>query len=891
MLIALSLLICTPDLSLATDLGGIFDTDTTWDLAGSSYHLVGPIESPPNVIITREPDATINGRQIIDCWGTFDTAATASSKITLENFKSSLGFLPAAIATPGLTGYASSALAAPELVNESLIVRAYFGDMETAQRIAIWLEPLESKYEKGYLVLEVTREEYDGLIDAGVKVEVDEKLRNEILEAFQATPPSAEGIPGYPCYRSVEETFDIAQRIAADHPYLATWTDIGNSWEKAVGLGGYDMMVLILTNSVFSGPKPKIFMTGAIHGREYTTAELLTRLAEHLVNNYGTDADITWLLDYHEVHLMLQTNPDGRKKAETGLLWRKNTNQNYCGAASNNRGADLNRNFPFKWNCCGGASSDPCNVYYHGLYAASEPETQAVQNYILDQFPDQRGPNDNDPAPLDATGIHLDIHSAGRLILWPWSWTNDPTPNGTQLQTLGRKLAYFNGYTPKQSFGLYPSDGTAKLFSYGEIGLAAYTIELGTEQFESCNYFENTIVPDNIPLLIYAIKAARSPYRTPAGPDTINLALSSGSIQPGVPSGSFVTLSATINDTRYNKSNGSEPTQNIIAAEYYVDVPPWDNPDRANIMLASDGNFNSSVENVEAMIDTTGWSEGQHIIFIRGQDEGGNWGVLSAIFLYIENMDCTDQTWYKDMDNDGYSDGSTDTTSCTRPYGYKIAAELIATSGDCDDTNSTIHPGANEVCNGVDDNCDGQIDEDCIYSFDIYPAQGTIGTNLRINGWGCGEKKGNVTIGTSKCKVLEWTDTSISCILTKVSSTTKVGTQDLAIRPKGMEPIVLEDAFSIMAPDIQAVTASGNSATLTGLFFGTKKVKAYLLVDGSGKRKKLKVISLGMDPVTGLSELEVKIKNKVLKKLKPGSYDVIVINQFGSDSFVNGLTK
>jgi hypothetical protein len=528
-------------------------------------------------------------------------------------------------------------MAAPASVNESLIVRVYFSDLETAHRIAIWLEPLESEYEKGYLVLEVTREEYDRLVDAGLKVEVDETLKTQILEAFQAAASTTIGIPGYPCYRTVEETFETAQRIADDYPDLATWTDVGNSWEKAVGLGGYDMMVLLLTNSAILGPKPKIFMTGSIHGREYTPAELITRLAEHLVNNYGTDADITWLLDYHEVHLMLQTNPDGRKKAETGLLWRKNTNQDYCGATSNNRGADLNRNFPFKWNCCGGSSSDPCNDNYPGLYAASEPETQAVRDYIFDQFPDQRGPNDNDPAPLDATGIHLDIHSSGRLIIWPWSWTSDPAPNGTQLQTLGRKLAYFNEYTPKQGIGFYPTDGTAKLFSYGEMGLAAYTIELGTEQFQSCNYFENTIVPENIPSLIYAIKAARSPYMTPAGPDTINLSLSSGSIQPSVPSGTLVALSATINDTRYNNSNGSEPTQDIIAAEYYVDAPPWDNPDQANTMLASDGNFNSNAENVEAIIDTTGWSEGQHIIFIRGQDESGDWGTLSAIFLYVDN--------------------------------------------------------------------------------------------------------------------------------------------------------------------------------------------------------------------------------------------------------------
>jgi len=208
-------------------------------------------------------------------------------------------------------------------------------------------------------------------------------------------------------------------------------------------------------------------------------------LAEYLVNSYGIDADATWLLNYHEIHLMLQTNPDGRKKAETGLLWRKNTNQNYCGPDSNARGADLNRNFRFYWSCCGGSSGFQCAYTFHGPSPASEPETQSVQNYIYIHFKDQRGEKINDAAPLNASGLYLDIHSSGRLILWPWGFTSDPAPNATQLQTLGRKLAFFNGHTPIQSYGLYPTDGTTISFAYGEMGLAGFRCERIYSRVES----------------------------------------------------------------------------------------------------------------------------------------------------------------------------------------------------------------------------------------------------------------------------------------------------------------------------------------------------------------------------------------------------------------------
>jgi hypothetical protein len=78
------------------------------------------------------------------------------------------------------------------------------------------------------------------------------------------------------------------------------------------------------------------------------------------------------------------------------------------------------------------------------------------------------------------------------------------------------------------------------------------------------------------------------------------------------------------------------------------------------------------------------------------------------------------QTWFKDADNDLYSDGTTNTTSCTRPTGYKVASELTGTSGDCDDGNGAVNPGATEVCNGVDDDCNSLIDEEGAVGCSIY---------------------------------------------------------------------------------------------------------------------------------------------------------------------------
>ncbi len=63
-------------------------------------------------------------------------------------------------------------------------------------------------------------------------------------------------------------------------------------------------------------------------------------------------------------------------------------------------------------------------------------------------------------------------------------------------------------------------------------------------------------------------------------------------------------------------------------------------------------------------------------------------------------------TWYADTDVDSFGNVAVTYLACNQPSGY------VADATDCDDANGAVFPGATEMCNGIDDNCDEQIDED-----------------------------------------------------------------------------------------------------------------------------------------------------------------------------------
>ncbi len=518
--------------------------------------------------------------------------------------------------------------------DQDWIVRLYYQDMERLAALASRYDVFEhANHEAGYVDARLRTAEFLELQQAGYRVDIDAERTARANQLPDRTTSLLGGIPGYECYRTVEETFSTLNQLATNYPGLVTLVDIGDSWEKMQpgGAAGYDLLVMVLSSKSKPGPKPRFFLMAEHHARELTTSETALRFAEDLLAGYGTDADATWLLDYYEIHILPVANPDGRKWAEQGYLWRKNTsNTNGCGSFPD-YGTDLNRNCGFKWGGIG-SSSLPCDLTYRGPEAVSEPENQAIQSYVRSIFPDQRGPADTDPAPATTTGLVISLHSYSQLVLYPWGWTTASAPNVTALKALGCKFGYYNRYAVQASTALYATTGSVDDWVYGELGVPSYTFEMGTDFFQGCAFFQTNIYPANRPALYYAFKACRQPYLNPAGPEVTQVTPATATNLAGAQ----ITLNATADDARYFGAPSLPIAQSITAARYSVDAPSWIAGSITHSMTAADGGFNSSVETLTVVIDTTGWSPGRHTLFVEAQDANGQWGVPTAAFVWIE---------------------------------------------------------------------------------------------------------------------------------------------------------------------------------------------------------------------------------------------------------------
>ncbi|HEY0180967.1 MAG TPA: M14 family zinc carboxypeptidase [Dokdonella sp.] len=566
------------------------------------------------------------------------------------------------------------------------VVEASYPDAAALARAAKRFEHVIVDAKRGVLRVATNERGIQALEDAGLGVGIDvaatarlqanearvAAAREAVARSGERTLDGAgyETIPGYECFRSLAGTYATMDDLVANHPDIAAIDAIGPTWLRTQDAdSGFTMRALRITNlatAADDAERPRMVVFSSIHAREYAPAEVDTRFAEFLVNGYGVDPEATWLVDHNDFRLVLEANPDGRALAEQQVYQRKNMNVDAAPCDEEDEfeqpGVDLNRNFPFHWNITHGqgSSGDFCDQTYRGPVLASEPETQNLVRYVAGVcddagecgggdgvladapvFADRRsgpmnpsttGGDGGDAAPDDATGFFVDIHSNAALVMWPWGDTSSAAPNRDALRTLGRRLAYFNGYTPEQSDTLYPTDGATDDTFYGLLGVAAFTIETdGADFFQDCGSFEASTAPNNVAALRYAARSLHAPYRLPAGPDAVSV-----TAEPDlVAAGDAVALRAHLDASRFNQSNGSQAIHDVAAAAAVVDALPWQADAIAQPLAASDGAFDAAVEDVDGVIDTSGFAPGRHLVYVQGTDDAGAAGTPNAAFVEV----------------------------------------------------------------------------------------------------------------------------------------------------------------------------------------------------------------------------------------------------------------
>jgi len=205
--------------------------------------------------------------------------------------------------------------------------------------------------------------------------------------------------------------------------------------------------------------EPEVLFDAAHHAREHLTVEQALYLLHLLADNYGADPTITNLVNAREVWIVFMLNPDGAEYDLTCggshapyCAWRKNRQPN-CGGCQ--PGPHLNRNYGYKWACCGGSSGSTGSETYRGPSAFSAPEARAMRDFV----------NGRVKNGIQQIRAHITFHTNGQLILWPYGYTKtDIPPDMTALDhaafvAMGKAMASRNGYKAEQSSDLYITDG------------------------------------------------------------------------------------------------------------------------------------------------------------------------------------------------------------------------------------------------------------------------------------------------------------------------------------------------------------------------------------------------------------------------------------------------
>src|SRR5688572_24259104 len=194
------------------------------------------------------------------------------------------------------------------------------------------------------------------------------------------TPPgfSYGSMGGYLTYAQMVAELDELKTLYPD--LITTKSSLGTSAE-----GRAIWMVKISDNpEVHEDLEEGILYTALTHAREPISMMSLTYFMQYILSRYGTDPEITCLINNRELYFVPCVNPDGYVYNQTtnpggGGFWRKNRRNNGDGTF----GVDINRNFDYNWGSDdSGSSPVTSSEVYRGPSAGSEIETGILKNFV-----------------------------------------------------------------------------------------------------------------------------------------------------------------------------------------------------------------------------------------------------------------------------------------------------------------------------------------------------------------------------------------------------------------------------------------------------------------------------------------------------------------------------
>lgn len=212
--------------------------------------------------------------------------------------------------------------------------------------------------------------------------------------------------------------------------------------------------VKISDNPSIPENEPQVFYNSLIHAREPAAMMAVMYYMYYLLENYGTNPQVTYLVNNREIYFMPVINPDGYEYNRTtnpngGGMWRKNRRNN-----GGSFGVDLNRNFGYQWGYNNsGSSGTPSSETYRGTAPFSEPETQTVRDFTNSKY----------------FKTALNYHTYSNLLLYPWGYINQPTPDNAVFVEFTADMTKYNNYTAGQApLILYDVNGSTDDWMYGE---------------------------------------------------------------------------------------------------------------------------------------------------------------------------------------------------------------------------------------------------------------------------------------------------------------------------------------------------------------------------------------------------------------------------------------